>query len=108
MKLILSAAFLVLSPLHDHDQDSNACDSTAQAMRQSCRWERRADHMRAVANCRNLSDANERHACLQQAAQDLHDGLQECEDQYHAWRDACAELGGGDLRPDDRPAELRG
>lgn len=102
MKRFLSAALLLLPPLaapRDANNDSGVCDSTAQAMRESCRFGARADHMLAVASCRNISDDDERHACLDQAVQDLHDALQECEDQYHARRDVCDELGGGAYDP---------
>jgi hypothetical protein len=90
---------------HDHDHDSNACDSTAQSMRQSCRYEKRSDHMRAVANCRNLP-SSERSACLEQAVEDLHDGLQECEAEFHKRREVCDLLGGGIYDPAIDPSRF--
>jgi len=97
--VLVLAATLPLRPAYH----GTPCDSVAQAMHDSCKLESRADHQRAVANCRNLPDPGERTACLAQAAHDLHDALEECDAQHAKRLEVCGDLGGGVYAPSIDP-----
>jgi hypothetical protein len=75
-------------------------------MRTSCKHEKKDDYWRTRAICQNLSTPLEREACMQQAARELHDALEECDAVFEARQDVCQLLGGGSYDPVIDPANF--
>ncbi len=69
------------------------CEHSALDMRQACQADTFDNFRVNIANCRQLTDAADRHNCWQQAYSERQDALQICRDQLDARRDACDLLG---------------
>ena len=87
-------------------QGPDACTVTSKLMRTSCKHEKKDDFWRTRAICQNLPTPLEREACMQQAARELHDALEECDDVFEARQDVCQLLGGGIYAPAIDPANF--
>jgi hypothetical protein len=72
---------------------TNFCDSTAQAALTSCRRAAESDFWVAWGKCDNLSDPGARASCRNQASTDLDDALQNCADQNDVRLAACDRFG---------------
>ncbi len=81
------------------------CDATARVAFKACQNEIADDYSIAVGNCINLSVADERTDCLDDAKADWKDARGECRDQKEARLEVCQELGQAaydpQLDPDD-------
>ena len=71
----------------------NFCQQTAQAALTSCRAAAQSDYWVASGKCDNLADPAARETCRNQAATDLNDARQTCDEQHDVRLAACDPLG---------------
>lgn len=76
------------------------CTRTAWSMLKACGFDVRDDRNETIANCRNISDADARDECFDEAADEAREEYQYCGDQYYARKDACSTLGEFRYDPD--------
>jgi hypothetical protein len=84
----------------------NYCRRTADAVEQSCQASARSDYHLALGKCENIVNPAQRKACQQQAAADLREALQTCDDQADAREAACARLGPDRYDPVIKPNDF--
>jgi hypothetical protein len=82
------------------------CHRTAQAALTSCRAAAESDYWVALGKCDNLSDPAARESCRNQAATDLNDARQTCEEQEDARLEACERLGPAPYDPAIDPSNF--
>lgn len=87
---------------------ADPCDRTAFAALQSCRREATSDFWLQRAKCTNLPTSQEQIDCVADALTELHDTLDECDEQYDARLELCADLGGGIYYPVIDPNDFVG
>jgi hypothetical protein len=80
------------------------CSATARVQLGACRNEVRDDFLTAWAVCINVSDAEEREECFEDAGEERSEQQQLCYEQLEARRDLCEELGEERYDPDFDPA----
>ena len=72
---------------------TNACQQTADHALTSCRAAAQSDYEETLGKCVNVSDQTARKTCQRQAAADLADALQTCNDGFAVRKEACEKLG---------------
>ena len=86
--------------------DGRFCSVTARAQFKACGKEVKDDFFVAQAKCINVSDPEEREACLAEAQAQRREGRQLCGEQRAARNDLCAVLGEDRYDPDFDPANF--
>lgn len=104
----VAGAILVLSPTNPPAAagGTNSCLRTADAVELSCQAAAQSDYQLALAKCENIVDSAARKACQQDAAADLNDALQTCDEQSDARDAACARLGPAPYDPVIKPSNF--
>ncbi len=82
------------------------CQKTTDHAVRACQVGARSDYLLALGKCDNLADPASRKACRQQAAADLAETLQGCDDQESARLTACEKLGPAPYDPVIDPANF--
>jgi len=82
------------------------CSATTQALFSACRNETQDDFFVARAICINISDPEERDACVEDAKDSREDGAEECAEVRDARDDLCDRIGEGRYEPDFDPASF--
>lgn len=82
------------------------CSATAQAQLSACQNEAEDDFFVATAVCLNLTDDEERAACLAQAGKTRQEEAQLCQEQRQARLDLCQTLGQEPYAPSFAPADF--
>jgi len=82
------------------------CGMTSNLALRSCQTAARGDNTLATAKCLNLVDSKAGKDCRRQAAADLKDALQSCQDQDDVRDTACERLGPGPYDPVIDPANF--
>lgn len=96
---ILGAAALAASSWalakdnHDHGNRSSVCETSANKMYRSCRFEIEEEYHAAMAACINLGDSNARTDCLEDAKETRRQSKRGCSEQQEARKDVCELLG---------------
>lgn len=85
---------------------ANLCAKTSRDVLASCRSEAESDFLLANARCDNLSAAEQRNACRQEAAAEEEDELMSCKEQFDVRQSACESLGPGPYDPAIDPANF--
>ena len=103
--LLAAGAILVLCPVNGAAAagETDFCQRTADAVERSCRAAAQSDYQLALAKCENIANSAQRKACQEQAADDLKEVLQTCDDQHDAREAACARLGPAPYDPVIKP-----
>ncbi len=86
--------------------NGNFCTDTTRALRDACKHEVSDDFLKAKAICINVSDQQEREACLAEARTERADGNKLCGEQRMARRELCLALGEDRYDPDFDPANF--
>lgn len=81
----------------------NWCQRTADAVQRSCQAAAQSDYHLALGKCENIANSAQRKACQEQAAADLKEALQTCDDQHDARAAACTRLGPAPYDPVIKP-----
>ena len=87
---------------------SNVCQETSQVTLKSCTDGAHGDYWLAIGKCDNLPTSQEQNACKRTAREDQKTSLSDCNDQFSARQQVCAELGGGAYHPVINPADFVG
>jgi len=101
-------------PGNDDGDNSRFCTRTADAAAEACGHEIQDDFWIAIGNCHNLSAADDRDECKQEAQSDLDEAEEECGAQRELRLEICAALGeepyDPQIDPDNfiDPAEIGG
>jgi hypothetical protein len=112
---VLLAAWVVCSVpaqgLADDDDDrpgneARYCSETAEAIHRGCRTDTQHEYWIAVAKCINISDAQERARCFEEARSSQREGDQLCRQQLAGRRKACEALGEKRYDPAVDPAHF--
>ncbi len=85
---------------HGSNKQMFNCTLTSKAALQACKNEAADDLWIAIGNCNNLSDAEERPECLNDARTTQLEDLQTCREQYGARQEICSDLGEAPYAPD--------
>jgi hypothetical protein len=83
-----------------------ACAQTSKAALTACRNSASSDYWLGIGACDNISDPQEKKACLDEARSSLKDDYNTCNEQFVARQKVCRELGGGPYDPDIDPADF--
>ena len=87
-------------------QETNTCQLSSQQELKSCRTEAQSTLQLALAQCDNVSDAQGRAACKQQAFASQKDALGLCDGQFSQRQRICQELGPAPYDPVIDPANF--
>jgi hypothetical protein len=87
-------------------EGTNACTATASDVERSCMAGAKSDYSLALGKCDNLADPAAQKTCRQQAAADLKEAEQTCQEQQAARHAACEKLGGEPYDPRINPANF--
>ncbi len=82
------------------------CSKTADLQRRACNLEVREDYLGARAVCLNVSDAEARDTCRDEAQEARNETQEECNAQFEARIDVCGLLGEKRYDPDFSPANF--
>jgi hypothetical protein len=88
------------------DGDGRFCSATAEDQFKACVKQVKDDLFVAHAKCVNVSDPEEREACLAEARAQRREGRQLCGEQRAARKDLCAALGEDRYDPHFDPANF--
>lgn len=96
------SGFLALNPGYTQagGGTSSPCNKTAKQMYQACIHDVRDDFKTTQANCTNITDWPDRHACREEARLVRKEELEFCGDQLEARTEACDVLGESRYDPD--------
>ena len=99
----------------DHDRGdhrwhprADACAQTSEAALTACQFAAKEEYSLALGRCKNVSK-DEQDGCIAAAKEGnlenegFYSALEECDDQYDARQEVCAELGGGPYNPNIDP-----
>jgi hypothetical protein len=76
-----------------------ACAQTSKAALTACRNSASSDYWLGIGACDNISDPQEKKACLDEARSSLKDDYNTCNEQFVARQEVCRELGQGPYDP---------
>lgn len=83
-----------------------ACSKTAEYSYSACRNEIKDDYWIVLGNCKNISDAEERADCKEDAESEFEEAKELCADQRKARLKLCKDLGGGRYDPQLDPNDF--
>jgi hypothetical protein len=93
----------------DHDRGDHrwhhragACAQTSEAALTACQFAAKEDYNLALGRCKNVS-REEQGDCKAEAQDDFYSALEECDEQFDARQEVCAEVGPGPYLPDGIP-----
>lgn len=90
----LAAALITLMLSIDvQASGGHACSTTSHLMRSACFAETRDDFLVEAAKCFNESESDEKHECLADLRDEIHDTRAECHDQFDAREEVCDAIG---------------
>jgi hypothetical protein len=107
--VVLAAAALLACNLVNRAmaaEATNACQRTADEALASCRAAAQSDYEETLGKCVNVSDPAARKTCQEQAAADLADARQTCNDGFAVRKEACGKLGPAPYDPVIDPANF--
>lgn len=81
-------------------ENRSPCQQTAKQMLQACYFDTQDDLRTTQANCTNLGDPSERHACRREARMTSREEAESCKEQFEARVEACDLLGEYRYDPD--------
>jgi len=103
----------------DHDRGGDrwhhragACEQTSKAALTACQFAAQEEYSLALGRCKNVSK-DEQDECIAEAkegddeSEGFYSALEECDDQYDARQEVCAELGGGPYNPNIESSEFK-
>ena len=87
-------------------QAANVCQLTSQDGLNSCKKSAQGDYWTAVGMCTNISELQNRQACIAKAKSDFQDAITTCRDQFTSRNQICQKLGAEPYDPTIDPANF--
>lgn len=106
--LFIALLGLVSTPAlaHGHGRTYDACGKTSWSALIACQNEARDDYYITRGNCYNLSEAEDREDCKDEATGAFEEAKEECKDVFEARQDLCEELGKAPYDPEIEPDDF--